>query len=84
MHFTGARHGHAGRAVGRVYAWNTAGTTLGGILPNLILFSLVGTAVTLSSALLLYLVTPFLLAGRSLWSGRRLLPIAESGGGQNL
>lgn len=63
VHFTGARHGAAGRAVGRVYAWNTAGTTLGGVLPNLILFPLVGTRATGALALGLYLVAPLLLAG---------------------
>lgn len=59
---TGAGPGGAGRAVGRIYAWNTLGTTLGAVLAHLALVPQLGTDGAVLVALALYLILVALLA----------------------
>ncbi len=54
-------HADAGRAVGGVYAWNTAGTVLGALVTGSLLLPYIGIHGALALALALYLVALWLL-----------------------
>lgn len=55
VHLSGGTRREAGLAVGRVFFWNTLGTTLGALLAHALLIPLVGTYASVLLALLLYL-----------------------------
>lgn len=73
VHLTRAEAAAAGRAVGRVYAWNTAGTTFGATLPTLLLLPAIGSKGSVLVALLAYLLAPLLFFGRGLLARRSLV-----------
>ncbi|MFT4541197.1 MAG: spermidine synthase [Planctomycetota bacterium] len=70
VHLTGVKAAGAGRAVGRVYAYNTVGTTLGAVLTSWILFRLLGAGGAVLLATACYVVaTTLLLRGHGLRIG---------------
>src|SRR6185503_205026 len=61
VHLTRRGAADAGRAVGTVYAWNTAGSILGAAATAPVGLALVGSASTLGAGLGLYFITSWLL-----------------------
>lgn len=62
---------HAGRAVGRVYAWNTIGSVAGAALTSALLVPAIGSFWSLRAALAAYAAAPVVLFGASrtaLWT----------------
>lgn len=55
VHLSGGSRREAGLAVGRVYFWNTFGTTLGALLAHALLIPLIGTYASVLLALLCYI-----------------------------
>ncbi|MDP6839248.1 MAG: fused MFS/spermidine synthase [Planctomycetota bacterium] len=68
VHLARPRPGAEGRAVGRVYAWNTVGTTLGAALTYILLVPRLGLEGTVEAALFLYLILPWLLLSPARWT----------------
>ena len=68
VHLARPRAGAEGHAVGRVYAWNTVGTTLGAALTYIFLVPRLGLAGTVEAALCLYLILPWLLLAPARWT----------------
>jgi predicted membrane-bound spermidine synthase len=65
VHLTRRRAADAGRTVGTVYAWNTAGSILGAAATAPLGLALLGSARTLAVGLVLYTVAALLLPSRS-------------------
>ncbi len=60
---TGSGAARAGRTVGRVYAWNTLGTTLGAVVAHALLVPRLGTGGAVVAAVACYLLVGWLVVG---------------------
>lgn len=90
IHLTRGTGGRAGRAIGGIYAWNTAGSLAGATATAILVFPSGGTSLAVAIAVVLYVASAFLLAASAPPSpsrGRRVAfatPIAVAAGGLGL
>jgi predicted membrane-bound spermidine synthase len=90
IHLTRGTGGRAGRAIGGIYAWNTAGSLAGATATAILVFPAGGTSLALAIAVGLYVAGAFLLAASAPPSpaggrlGALVTPIAVAAGGLGL